>query len=344
MGALASTGFRTDRIYDLGAFTFACGATLTDAQLAYSTYGTLNEERDNVIVAPTWFAGTADVFEWLIGPGAPLDTDRYFVVAPSMFANGVSSSPSNTPAPFDRRRFPRHTIADNVRAQHRLLVDELDITGIAMCFGGSMGAMQAYEWAARHPGLVQRVFAVCGSSRVSEHCTVFLSAAEAALTADQTYAEGEYDAPPEAGLRAVARMWSAWSPSARFFRDHEFRTLGFDSAEAFVAGFWEPWYTSLDANNFLSQLWTWKHADVSANDAHRGNLETALAAITARTYVVPSERDPYFPVEDAAWEVDHLPNAQLHVIPGTWGHFVLTGSDPASAEAIGTAVRTLLDQ
>lgn len=344
MNAAASVLARTDHVYDLGAFTFDSGVTLPRAFLGYATYGQLNHEHDNVILAPTMFAGTAEAFEWLIGPGAPLDTDRYFVVVPSLFANGVSSSPSNTPAPYDRARFPNHTIADNVRAQHRLIVRELGITGIELVFGASMGAMQAYQWAVHHPGLVQRVFAICGSSRASEHCSVFLSGAEAALLADQTYADGEYTAPPQAGLRAVARMWSAWSPSARFFRDKEFQKLGFPTAGDFVSGFWEPWYACLDANDFLSQLWTWQHADVSAGDTFHGDLSAALAAITARTFVVPSERDPYFPIEDAAWEAEHIAAAELHVVPGTWGHFVLTGSDPDSAEFITSALRTLLDQ
>ncbi|HWI71654.1 MAG TPA: hypothetical protein VNT55_06845, partial [Baekduia sp.] len=84
-------------MHDLGTFTFHDGTALPDAVLAYSTYGTLNAARDNAIIAPTWFTGTPAAFEWLIGPGAPLDTDKYFIVAPSVFGNGSSSSPSNTP-------------------------------------------------------------------------------------------------------------------------------------------------------------------------------------------------------------------------------------------------------
>ena len=139
-------------VYDLGSFTFFDGTVLPGAFLAYSTYGTMNADHDNVIT-PTWFTGTPETFEWLIGPGKPLDTDRYFVVAPSMFGNGHSSSPSNTPAPYDRARFPRHTIADNVRAQHQLMVGRLGITGVEMVFGGSTGTMQAYEAAIPRPEL-----------------------------------------------------------------------------------------------------------------------------------------------------------------------------------------------
>jgi len=335
---------RTEHRYELGNFSFENGDALPGAFLSYATWGTLNAARDNVIVAPTWFAATADTFEWLIGPGQPLDTDRYFVVAPSMFGNGLSSSPSNTPAPFDRARFPRHTVADNVRAQHQLLTDGLGVTRVELAFGGSMGAMQAYEWAVAHPELVQRVFAMCGSSKVTEHCSLFLSGAEAALRADQSFAYGEYVEPPAAGLRAVARIWAPWSPSARFYWNREYEVLGYTSAQDFVERFWEPWYGALDANNFLSQLWTWQHADIAAGDRFQGDLSKALESISARTYVVPAERDPYFPAEDAGWEASQIPGAELHVVPGTWGHFSLFGIEPNSADYIRAAVRELLSR
>ncbi|MDV6286486.1 alpha/beta fold hydrolase [Rhodococcus jostii] len=332
---------RHDHVYALDAFPFQDGTILPDAKLAYSVYGTLNRERNNVILAPTWFASTPESFEWLIGPGRPLDTDLYYVVAPSMFGNGLSSSPSNTSAPFDRARFPHHSIADNIRAQHQLLT-ELGVTGIELVFGGSMGAMQAYEWAVRYPDLVRRVFAACGNSKTTDHCALFLSGAEAALVADQSFDGGDYSKPPAAGLRAVARVWSPWSPSSRFFWDREFEKLGFATAEEFVQGFWEPWYGALDANDFLNQLWTWQHADISNNEKYQGDLARALGDIRALTYVVPAERDPYFPVEDAAWEASNIPKAELHVIPGTWGHFSLFGSQPSSAEYIGESIRSLL--
>ena len=85
---------------------FSDGTTLPDAHIAYATYGELNAARDNAIVLPTWFVGTHADHEWMIGEGAVLDTSRYFVVVPSMFANGLSSSPSNTPAPYDRGAVP----------------------------------------------------------------------------------------------------------------------------------------------------------------------------------------------------------------------------------------------
>src|SRR4051812_48085607 len=85
-----------------GDLVLDCGLTLRDARLVYRTYGTLSERRDNAIVYPTRYGGTDADNAFLVGPGHALDPERYFVVVPNMFGNGVSSSPSNTPAPFDR--------------------------------------------------------------------------------------------------------------------------------------------------------------------------------------------------------------------------------------------------
>src|SRR6202034_3678996 len=134
---------------------------------------------DNAILFPSWFVGSHLDVEWLIGEGNPLDTTRYFIVAPSMFANGLSTSPSNAPSPFDRGRFPAIDTRDNVRAQHRLMTEKFDVTRIELVIGGSMGAFQAYQWGLSHPDLVMRIAPCCGAAKVSRHCYVFLEGAKA---------------------------------------------------------------------------------------------------------------------------------------------------------------------
>ena len=329
-------------VFSLGDFAFADGTTLPDAYLAYTTYGELNAARDNVIVFPTWYGGTHADLEWLIGNGNGLDTREYFVIVPSLFANGLSSSPSNTPPPFDRARFPRHTILDNVRAQHRLVTEQFDVQRIQLVIGGSMGAMQAYQWGLSHPELVERVLASCGAAKVSDHCYVFTRGVQAALEADAALAGGDYDEPPATGLRALARVWAGWGLSQRFYWDGLYRQMGYETVDAFLTDFWEAFFLSLDANNLLSQLWTWQHGDLSATPGYDGDLTRALGDIRATTFVTPGERDLYFPPENSAWEVAQMPNAELHVIPGVWGHFSEVGIDPDCSEFLRRTVRELL--
>jgi homoserine O-acetyltransferase len=328
--------------FELGDFALECGVTLPNAQIAYTTYGSLNAARDNVIVFPSWFVGSHADVEWLIGEGKPLDTARYFVVAPSMFANGLSSSPSNTPAPYDRARFPAIDTRDNVRAQHRLMTEKFGVTGIELVIGGSMGAFQAYQWGLSHPELVKRIAPCCGAAQVSRHCFVFLEGAKAALLADPAYATGDYESAPVVGLKALGRVWAGWALSQKFYRDKLYTRMGFDDVEAFLTGFWEAFWVRCDANDLLSQLSTWQTADLAATPGYDGNLARALGAIKAKAVASPGETDLYFPPQDMGWEMAQMKDGELRTIPGPWGHFSEVGIDPACNEFLGNSIRLLL--
>lgn len=329
-------------IYELGDFPLECGVTLPDARLAYVTYGALNEAADNAIVFPTWYLGTHADLEWLIGDGRPLDTSRYFVVVPSMFANGLSSSPSNTPAPYDRGRFPAVDIRDNVKAQHRLVTEHLGVRRVALVIGGSMGAFQSYQWALSHPDLVERFVASCGASRCSPHNYVFLAGAKAALLADPAFAGGDYEAQPASGMKAMARVWAGWALSQAFYRDGLHAGMGHATVDGFLTDFWEAFWLALDANDVLHQLETWQRADLAKTPGYDGDIGRALGAIRAKGVLCPGEKDLYFPPEDMAWEAERLPDAELRVIPGVWGHFSEVGIDPACNASLEASVRALL--
>jgi homoserine O-acetyltransferase len=332
----------TVETFDLGDFPLDGGVTLPAAMLAYVTYGTLNAARDNVVVFPTWFVGSHKDLEWMIGDGAPLDTSKYFVVVPQMFGNGLSSSPSNTPPPFDRGRFPAITIQDNVRAQHRLLSEKFGVTKIQLAIGGSMGAFQAYQWALAHPDLVERLAPCCGAARVSRHCFVFLEGAKAALLADASYAGGDYTTPPATGLKALGRVWAGWALSQEFYRDELYKRMGHDTIEGFLVNFWEAFWLGCDANDLLCQLHTWQTADISRTPGYDGDIVRALGGIRAKTIQSPGKKDLYFPPEDMAWEAAQMSDAECRPIPGPWGHFSEVGIDPSCNEFLGNSIRMLL--
>lgn len=118
------------QVFEESNFLLQKGAVLPTARLAYKTLGDLNAARDNAVLVPTWYTGTHDDTEtFMIGETRALDPRRYFIIMPNLLANGVSSSPSNTPAPFEHGRFPHVTIYDNVRLQHLLLTRQLGMSG-----------------------------------------------------------------------------------------------------------------------------------------------------------------------------------------------------------------------
>jgi homoserine O-acetyltransferase/O-succinyltransferase len=330
-------------IFDLGDVTLQGGATLRDAKLAYKTYGELNSDKSNAIVYPTWYSGRHWDNEWLIGEGMALDPNEYFIIVPNMLGNGLSSSPSNMPPPYNQARFPDVTFYDQVQQQHKLVTEKFGIETLPLVTGWSMGAGQTYQWAVSFPDMVQRACPFCGSSKTSEHNIVFLEGVKGALTADDAFKNGWYDEKPQKGLRAMARVYAGWGFSQAFYWDQVYRELGFTSLEDFLVGFWEGFFLDRrDPNNLLAMLWTWQNGDVGSTPGFDGDHVAALQSIKADTISLPAEKDLYFPPEDEAWAVEHIPNGELRVIPGVWGHFAGGGANPVDTAYIDDILKELL--
>jgi homoserine O-acetyltransferase len=334
---------RDFEIFELGDVPLQSGLTLRSAQLAYKTYGRLDASRGNVIVYPTSYGAQHTDIEWLIRPGRALDPERDFIIIPNMFGNGLSSSPSNVGPPHDRGRFPGVTATDNVRMQRRLLTERLGIERIALVYGWSMGGQQAYHWAALFPDMVERIAVVCGSARTAPHNLVFLEGIKYALMADPAWSDGYFAEPPVRGLRAMGRIYAGWALSQAFYREELYRTIGFSSLEDFLIAGWEANYLRRDANNLLAMIWTWQHADISANELYGGDLAKALGAISATALIMPSTTDLYFTVADNEREVVHLRHAELRPIPSIWGHRAGNPTqNPEDDDFIDRAVKELL--
>src|ERR1700712_4474290 len=217
-------------VFEAGDVVLHSHVVFHSMRLAYKTYGTLNARKDNVIVYPTSFGAQHFDTEWLIQRGGILDPDRYFIVIPNLFGNGLSSSPSNT----DITPFPTISYHDAVAVQRRLLVEQFGILKIALVYGWSMGGMQAYHWAARHPDMVERAAIVCGSARCAPYNHVFLEGVKTALTADPAYQAGRFVAKPVAGYRAMGRVYAGWAMSHEFYREEIWREAGFTSLEDYL--------------------------------------------------------------------------------------------------------------
>ena len=331
-------------VFELGDVRLSSGQTLRAAKLAYKTYGTLNEQKSNAIVYPTWYSGQHQDNEWLIGEGMALDPSQYFIIVPNMLGNGLSSSPSNTPAPHGGERFPKVTFYDQVEQQHRLVTEQFGIEKLALVTGWSMGAGQTYQWAVSYPDMVERALPFCGSSKTSEHNIVFLEAVKYAIYTDAAWQDGMYSSEPVKGLRAVGRVYAGWGLSQAFYWQKLYTQDPFDyaSLEDFLVGFWEGFFLAKDANNLLAMAWTWQNCNVGNTPGFDGDHERALASIKAKMIVMPAEKDLYFPPEDEEYAVGHIPGAELRVIPGVWGHFAGGGVNPVDTAFINAALTELL--
>uniref|UniRef100_UPI002869817E alpha/beta fold hydrolase n=1 Tax=Deinococcus sp. TaxID=47478 RepID=UPI002869817E len=205
-----------------------------------------------------------------------------------------------------------------VRAQERLLREVWGIERVAAVYGFSMGAMQAYHWAALFPEQVERAIVVCGSARTAPHNKVFLSGLLRTLeAAPEHLGGGQFSAVPHAALKAFGHIYAGWGLSQDFYRAGLYLTaLGAPDLETFLRTDWEAGFARCDAANLYAQAMTWYHGDISGG----GDLPAALAQIGARVLLMPGETDLYFRVADNAAELDHLRFGELSPIPSIWGH------------------------
>jgi homoserine O-acetyltransferase/O-succinyltransferase len=329
--------------FTLKNFEFQCGVCLPEAQIVYQTYGNLSADRDNVILYPTSYGAQHTDIEWLIGPNGILDPTQWFVIIPNMFGNGLSTSPSNSDCGVAEQGF-WFTHWDNVRAQQQLLQAVFQIDQLALVYGWSMGAQQAYHWGALYPDRVQRIAAICGTARTTEHNQIFLQSLRCALTADPAWTGTKFDQTPDRGFRTFARIYASWAASQAFYREGIYRQFGYACLEDYLVQAWEAGYRQRDPHNLLAMLDTWRHCDLSDNPQYKGDYTNALAAIAATTAVMPATTDLYFTPEDCAAEAALIPNATCHPIPSIWGHRAGNPyQNPTDAAFIRSHIQTLLN-
>ncbi|EMD37642.1 hypothetical protein CERSUDRAFT_94644 [Gelatoporia subvermispora B] len=331
------------KYYHHGRFRVA-GGVLPDAITAYRTYG---NPQNPCIVFPTCYGGRLDSQDYAVGTDKALDPSKYFIVTFALFSNGESSSPSNTPPPYNGPYFPAVSYEDNIRAQYAVLTKELGVKKVYCVMGFSMGAQQAYYWPVVYPEFVERFIPICGSARTSPHNKCFLEGPKAALVASKDFNGGHYTSQPQVGIRAFGRVYSAWAYGQTWFRNHSYLQDGeHSSLDDFIRARWEGGFLTWDANDLLTLLHTWQTGDVSIVSGVNGygSLADSLSAIQAKGLIMPCKTDLYFPPEDSEIEVSHLKNSKLVVIDSVWGHLAGGGANPEDTAFVTTQVRKFLGE
>ncbi|KAF9266882.1 homoserine O-acetyltransferase [Marasmius fiardii PR-910] len=198
--------------YIVPTFQFECGAELREVPVAYKTWGTLNEARNNAMIICHAFTGSADVVDWwgpLMGPGKAFDPRRFFIVCCNVIGSPYGTVSPITINPETGRPygpdFPPSTIRDDVRL-HKIVLDHLGVASVAVAVGGSMGGMAVLEWPLCTPsGYVRHIIPLATSARHSAWCISWGEAQRQSIYSDPGYQDGYYTSQPASGLSA-ARM------------------------------------------------------------------------------------------------------------------------------------------
>ena len=330
------------QLLKLGQLKLEGGATLPDAMVSYVTHGTLNADKSNAILLLSFYAGDHHGYDFLIGTDKALDPKNYFIIVTDMFANGLSSSPSNTSPPHDGPNFPEISTRDNVNASYRLVTEKFGIKHLKAIIGFSMGAQQAYQWAVSYPDFMDGIVAYCGTAKEYPHGVVRLEGFKSALMADIAFDGGNYKKPPIKGLKAGARHWAGWGFSQEWYRRELYNQFGHKSVEDHLLKFWEPFFGSMDANNLISQAVTWQKNNVGNTAGIDGDHEKALRSIKARVLSMPSQTDLYFPPQYSEYEATQLTNVTLVPIPSIWGHIAGLGINTPDSEFLNQKIKAFL--
>lgn len=303
------------------------GIVLENLPVVYDAWGELNSERDNALVICHALTGNTRADIWwgpLIGPGQVFDTERYFVISLSVLGSpyGEFSPLSTDPATGKQYGidFPDITIRDTVRA-HRAALQSLGVRRIVTAVGGSMGGMQALEWAF-HGEFVQSIIPIAVGGRHSSWCIGFSEAQRQAIYADPHWEGGRYGRQPAAGL-ATARMIamisyrSRSSFEARFGRRRQVDGEGMYAVESYLRYQGTKLVERFDANCYVHLT---KQMDTHDVGVDRGEYENVLAGIRQPTLILGIDSDVLYPLEEQEELAEYIPRAELSVIESTHGH------------------------
>ncbi len=308
-------------------FLLEQGGVLPQLEIRFYTYGTLNEERTNVIWICHALTANADVQEWwpgMVGSGLAFDTDSYFVVCANIIgscygSSGPLSIDPSTHHPY-YSSFPDVTIRDMVKA-HLILKDHLEIKNIHLLVGGSMGGYQCLEWAIMDPGSIQQLFLLATSPKESAWGIAVHTAQRLALMADASWNEMNEHAGKN-GIKAARAIgiltYRNYGIMLKKQTDNDTEKLDNYKASSYIHYQGEKLASRFNAYSY----WLLTRA-MDSHQLGRGrnsDIQEILATIPHKTLVIGISSDILCPVNEQEMIVESIPNASLEVIHSEYGH------------------------
>jgi len=330
------------QLFGEGDFKLESGEVIRDFAISYVTHGTLNANRSNAILMVTAISGNHHRLDFMIGPGKALDPEKYFIICTDAIGNGFTTSPSNSKAQ-PRMTFPKFTIRDMVESQHRLVKEKFGLDHVVAVIGPSMGGMQVLQWGVSHPAFMDALVALVPLARTPAWSIAVMEASRKAIMTDAAWKDGNYEAPPEKGVRLFRDIIALLAARTPDMYAAQFKN-GLD-----VLPWMESQETALlkafDANDWIYQSWAYDRHDVGTTPGFDGDTGRALASIKAKTLILTGTKDLLNPEFEPTESAKNIPNVTLKTIsPGSvTGHASAGGFFPADVEFINREVSGFLD-
>lgn len=312
------------------AFELESGKALTGVQVAYRTWGKLNEAGDNAVLVCHALTGWADIEDWwepLLGSGRSLNPDQDFVICSNILGScygttGPTSINPETGKPYGSS-FPAITVRDMVRLQ-AMLLEALGVRSLQLVIGGSLGGMQVLEWALLYPEQVQAIAVIAAPARHSAWCIGLNEAQRQAIFTDPNWQNGNYtfERKPDQGL-ATARMMamSTYRSWASFVSRFERQRSPHPTSQFEIVNYLHHQGQKLverfDANTYIALTYALDRHDVARPDRE---YQAVLNSIQQPTLVVAITSDILYPSIEQEELATLIPNAELQWLESFHGH------------------------
>ncbi|HVZ83062.1 MAG TPA: alpha/beta fold hydrolase [Terracidiphilus sp.] len=312
---------------ELGVCKLVSGQQIEHCRLGYRTLGTLNAERSNAVLFPSWFSGTSDQLRSAVGPQGLVDPAKDFVILVDALGNGVSSSPSNSETQHGPD-FPAITMQDMVNSEYRLATETLHLKHLHAVMGISMGGQQTFEWIADYPDFMDVAIPMVGSPRPSSFDELIYHADADAIRRDPDFHGGRYTTPPPMAVAEAILQMQLTSP-ANYVATHPLDKFPGEWARIRDKGI-----LPFDANDWLAQL----SAVMGLDIAHGGSMEEAAKRVKAKLLVVNAAQD-HLVNPKPALDFAALAGAKTFILQSDCGHI----STACESAALGEQTRAFLD-
>jgi len=304
----------------IGDFPLENGQHIVDCKIGYRTFGKLNAARSNAIIYPTAGGSTTFMMQ-LFGAGTEIDTTRFYLILIDALGNGVSSSPSNSISQ-SKNLFPQFSIRDMVNTQYKMLTEKLNVHHLTAIVGGSVGGLQALQWAVSYPDFMDKVVSIEATPKLSSYDLLWMYTYIEAVKSDTAYHGGNYTVNPTSPLSVHLTQLLLTTPEK--FNN----TVPVDNFSKWLTSLEKRTPSTVDCNNFLWQTRAVMMHDITTKVG--GTLENTAKMIKAKMLIIANKQD-HIINQTLSIKFAEMTKAKLIVMDNDLGHLIFNEEIPIEA-------------